>query len=116
MLSKAYGSHHLEQIQEFRDHYILDGQVGEWSDASALTFIKTKFARPQSDFDHKTKGVKHKFYTQAEMDNVRKRTVGIYDMCDTVAALHLERNEVTVRRAKGTSAAAKERTRAATST
>ena len=94
--SAAYGPNHYEQLQEFRDDYRAyydDGNAGDWPEDDTLKFIVKKFARAGSKFAHKTEGVKKKFTTNHERDHARKRTVQIYDMCDTVAELRLERNE-----------------------
>ena len=93
----SYGPNHYEQLQEFRDDYRAyydDRNAGDWPEREALTFIAKKFARAGLKFAHKTEGVRtKKFVSGPEHDHVRKRTVQIYDMADTIAELRLERNE-----------------------
>ena len=115
--TKSYGPNHYEQMQEFRDDYatyMQEGRLGTWPDDDALTFISKKFARPGSDFASKQRGVKRRFTSKQEQEHAKKRTCTIYDMCDTVAELRLERNQVlakAARRARGASQAKRERIR-----
>ena len=108
--STAYGPNHYEQLQEFRDGYRAyydDGNAGDWPEDDVLNFISKKFARAGSKFAHKTEGVKKKFTTSHERDHARKRTVQIYDMCDTISELRLERNEQMARELRRVDGASK---------
>ena len=113
--AKAMGPYQIEQMREFREgyrEYIKGGGLGDWPDDAVLSFISKKFARTGSKFAHKTQGVKRRFLTQTEKNHARKRTAEIYDMCDTVAQLRLERNEVLaneMRRMRGASQAKRAR-------
>ena len=113
--AKAMGPYQLEQMREFREGYrehIKGGGLGEWPDDEVLAFIAKKFARAGTKFTHKTQGVKRRFLSQAEKNHARKRTAQIYDMCDTVAQLRIERNEILgneMRRVRGASQAKRAR-------